>query len=195
MEGGGHKKEYSVYALDTVDNYLWMSPYPCSTMSCSISFSCIILMFNNCTCCLCSHHLGWINLILILILIQHNHQTSDDVRFRMLGCKEGRWEQIKFSRNEDVEMGRREGQIGPHHKWRHQEGGARKTCRNFPGKQNTKVVWTRHEARTQPHPCDIAKTRGRPKKRWRDNIQGDMKKYQLTEYMAQYRGYWMTKKY
>ena len=33
----------------------------------------------------------------------------------------------------------------------------------------------------------------RPKKRWRDNIQGDMKKYLLTEDMAQDRNYWMTK--
>ena len=33
------------------------------------------------------------------------------------------------------------------------------------------------------------KSRGRPKKRWRDNIKGDMKKYQLTED----RKYWMTK--
>ena len=37
------------------------------------------------------------------------------------------------------------------------------------------------------------RSRGRPKKIWRDNIQGDMKKYQLTEDMAQYRKYWMTK--
>ena len=37
------------------------------------------------------------------------------------------------------------------------------------------------------------RTRGRPKKRWRDNIQGDMKKYRLTEDMAQDRKYWMTK--
>ena len=37
------------------------------------------------------------------------------------------------------------------------------------------------------------RSRGRPKKRWRDNIQGDMKKYQLTEDMAQDRKYWMTK--
>ena len=36
-------------------------------------------------------------------------------------------------------------------------------------------------------------SRGRPKKRWRDNIQGDMKKYQLTEDMAQDRKYWITK--
>ena len=35
-------------------------------------------------------------------------------------------------------------------------------------------------------------SRNRPKKWWRDNIKEDMKKYQLTEYMAQYRKYWMT---
>ena len=34
---------------------------------------------------------------------------------------------------------------------------------------------------------------GRPRKRWRNNIQGDMKKYQLTEDMAPDRKYWMTK--
>ena len=33
------------------------------------------------------------------------------------------------------------------------------------------------------------RSRGRPKKRWRDNIKGDTKKYQLTED----RKYWMTK--
>ena len=37
------------------------------------------------------------------------------------------------------------------------------------------------------------RSRGRPKKRWRDNIQGDMKKYRLTELMAHDRKYWMTK--
>ena len=37
------------------------------------------------------------------------------------------------------------------------------------------------------------RSRGRPKKRWMVNIQGDMKKYQLTEDMAQDRKYWMTK--
>ena len=37
------------------------------------------------------------------------------------------------------------------------------------------------------------RSRGRPKKRWRDNIQGDMKTYQLTEDMSQDRKYWMTK--
>ena len=36
------------------------------------------------------------------------------------------------------------------------------------------------------------RSRGRPKKRWRDNIKGDLKKYKLTEDMAQDRKYWMT---
>ena len=37
------------------------------------------------------------------------------------------------------------------------------------------------------------RNRGRPRKRWRDNIHGYMKKYQLTEDMAQDPIYWMTK--
>ena len=37
------------------------------------------------------------------------------------------------------------------------------------------------------------RSRGQPNKIWRDNIQGDMKKYQLTEDMAQYRKYWTSK--
>ena len=36
------------------------------------------------------------------------------------------------------------------------------------------------------------RSRGQPKKRSTDNIQGDMKKYQLTGDMAQDRKYWMT---
>ena len=36
------------------------------------------------------------------------------------------------------------------------------------------------------------RSRDRPKKKWRDNIQGDMKKYQLTEDTAQDQKYWMT---
>ena len=39
---------------------------------------------------------------------------------------------------------------------RHREGGARKTCGNFPRKQKTKVVWPVFEARTQM--CKISKT-------------------------------------
>ena len=37
------------------------------------------------------------------------------------------------------------------------------------------------------------RSRDQPKKRWRNNIQGYLKKYQLTEDMAHYRKYWMTK--
>ena len=37
------------------------------------------------------------------------------------------------------------------------------------------------------------RSRGQPKKRWRDNIKEDMKKYRLTEGMTQYRKCWMTK--
>ena len=37
------------------------------------------------------------------------------------------------------------------------------------------------------------RSRGRPKKRWGDNVKGDMNKYQLTEDMAHDRKYWMTK--
>ena len=48
--------------------------------------------------------------------LQNNYQTSDDIRFRMLGRKEERREQTKFSRNEDVEMGKREDQVGSHQK-------------------------------------------------------------------------------
>ena len=47
--------------------------------------------------------------------------------------------------------------------------------------------------------CAIAKTgsvvkrrRGRAKKRGRESIKGDSKKYELTEDMAQDRKYWMT---
>ena len=36
------------------------------------------------------------------------------------------------------------------------------------------------------------RSKGRPKKRWRDTIKEDMKKYRLTEDMAQNRKNWMT---
>ena len=49
-------------------------------------------------------------------VFQNNYQTSDGIRFRMLGRKEERREQTTFSRNEDVEMGKREDQVGSHHK-------------------------------------------------------------------------------
>ncbi len=48
--------------------------------------------------------------------LQNNYQTSDDIWFIMLGRKEERREQTKFSRNEDVEMSKREDQVGSHHK-------------------------------------------------------------------------------
>ena len=62
------------------------------------------------------------------------------------------------------------------------------------------MVWPPLEARTQPHLCEIARTRNfwkeqrstEKEKRWRDNINGDMKKYQLTEDMALDRRSWMT---
>ena len=60
--------------------------------------------------------------------LQNNYQTSDEIRFRMLGRKEEGREQTKFSRNEDVEMGKRADYVGSHQKLRHQEGGGRKTC-------------------------------------------------------------------
>ena len=67
-------------------------------------------------------------------------------------------------------------------------------------KQKTKVVWPLIEARTQSHLCEIAKTRSlwekeqrSTKQRWSDNINGNMKKHQLTECMAQDRAYWMAK--
>ena len=44
------------------------------------------------------------------------HQTSKNIRFRMLGRKEERREQTKLSRNEDVEMDKLEDQVGPHQK-------------------------------------------------------------------------------
>ena len=64
-----------------------------------------------------------------------------------------------------------------------------------------KLKWFGHCLRREPnHICAKSlrlevsgrRSRGRPKKRWRDNIMEHMKKYQLTEDMAQYREYWMT---
>ena len=58
-----------------------------------------------------------------------------------------------------------------------------------------RLKWFGHclrRERNQPHLCEIAKTRGFWEKEQRDKIQGDLKKYQLTEDMAQYRKYWMT---
>ena len=49
-------------------------------------------------------------------VFKNNYHTSDDIRFRMLGRKEERQNKLKFSRNEDVEMGKREDQVGSHQK-------------------------------------------------------------------------------
>ncbi len=101
------------------------------------------------------------------------------------------------SQNEDVEMGKREDQVEPHQKWRHQEGGAHKTCRfvDCLRREHNHIL-----VKSLRLEVSGRRSRGRPKKRWRDNIkrwrdniQGDMKKYQLTEDMAQDRKYWMTK--
>ena len=55
---------------------------------------------------------------------------------------------------------KRENQVGPHRKWRHQEGGTRKTRWNFPGKQKTICgLATAWGERTQPHLCEIAATK------------------------------------
>ena len=110
-------------------------------------------------------------------------KQSSDQRWRMVQNKEERWEQTKFSRNEDVEMGKSEDQVGPHQKWRHQEGGTRKTCWNFPGKQKTKVVWPLLEATTQPHLCEIAKTRGF----WEKGAEADRKRDGGTTYRETWR--------
>ena len=63
-------------------------------------------------------------------------------------------------------------------------------------KREDNVVWPLLEARTQKSlrlEVSGRRNRGRPRKRWRDNIQGDMKKYKLTEDMAQDRKYWIAK--
>ena len=68
--------------------------------------------------------------------------------------------------------------------------------------ENKRLMWFGHCLRREPHhicakslrlEVSGRRNRSRPRKRWRDNIQGDMNKYQLTEYMAQDRKYWMTK--
>ena len=67
--------------------------------------------------------------------------------------------------------------------------------------ENKRLKWFGHCLRREPnHICAKSlilevsgrRSRGRPRKRWRDNIQGDMKKYRLTEDMAHDRKYWMT---
>ena len=67
--------------------------------------------------------------------------------------------------------------------------------------ENKRLKWFAHCLRREPnHICakslrlDLSgkRSRGQPKKRWRDNIKEDMKKYRLTEDMAQNRKYRMT---
>ena len=66
--------------------------------------------------------------------------------------------------------------------------------------ETMRLRWFGHCLRREPnHICAKSlilevsgrRNRGRPKMRWRDNIKGDMTKYQLTEDMAQDRKYWM----
>ena len=68
--------------------------------------------------------------------------------------------------------------------------------------ENKRLKWFGHCLRREPnHICAKSlrlevsgrRNRGRQRKRWRDNIQGDMMKYQLTEGTARDRKYWMTK--
>ena len=60
--------------------------------------------------------------------------------------------------------------------------------------ENKRVKWFGHIcAKSLRLEVSRRRSRGRPKKRWRDNTQGDMNKYQLTEDMAQYPKHWMTK--
>ena len=67
--------------------------------------------------------------------------------------------------------------------------------------ENKTVKWFSHCLSREPyHICAKSlrlevygrRSRRRPKKRLRDNIEEDMKKYGLTEDMTQYRKYWMT---
>ena len=68
--------------------------------------------------------------------------------------------------------------------------------------ENKRLKWFGHCLRRERnHICAKSlrlevsgrRSRGRPKKRWMDNVNGDMKKYQLTKDMAKDRKYWMTK--
>ena len=68
--------------------------------------------------------------------------------------------------------------------------------------ENKKLTWFGHYLKRERNHISAKslrlevsgrRSRGRPKKRWRDNVKEDMKKYQLTEDMAQDRKYWMTK--
>ncbi len=109
--------------------------------------------------------------------LQNNYQTSDDIRFRMLGRKEDRREQTKFSRNEDVEMGKREDQDHIRNEDIRKEAHL-KPVETF--QENERLKWFGHCLRRERNyicakslRLDVSRirSRGRPKKRWRDNIQ------------------------
>ena len=101
-------------------------------------------------------------------------------------------------RNEDVEMGGKEGRSG----WTtslnedFMVGAHGKPVETFL--ENKRLKWFGHCLRREHLAKSLRlqvsgrRSRGRPKKRWRDNIHGDMKKYRLTEDMAHDRKYWMT---
>ena len=114
----------------------------------------------------------------------------------MLGRKEERQEQSKFSRNEDKRKTRLD-------HIRNED--IRKEAHVKPVEtflENKRLKWCGHCLRRERnHICAKSlrlevsgrRSRGRPKKRWRDNIQRDLKKYRLTEGMAQDGKYWMIK--
>ena len=118
-------------------------------------------------------------------------RPANGIRFWMLDRKKERWEQTKFSR------GCWDGQEG-RPGWSTSEmktSGRRRTWKLLKLCWKIKrLKWCGHWLRRE-HKHIWAKSlrlevcgrwnRGRPKKKWRHNIQGDMKKYQLTEDMAQ----------
>ena len=94
-------------------------------------------------------------------------------KMRMLRWARGKT-RLDHIRNEDI---RKEAQVKPVE----------------PFLENKRLKWFDHCLRRERnHICakllglEVSgrRSRGRPKKRWRDNIQGDMKKYQLTEVLC-----------
>ena len=110
----------------------------------------------------------------------------------MLGRKE---ERSKFSRNEDVEMGKTDHIYSRKQAHAHVSPVLKFSCKN------KRLKWFGHCLRREHNYiiyyvplCELSgrRSRDRPEKRWRDNMKEDMKKYQLTEDMAQDQKYWMT---
>ena len=106
----------------------------------------------------------------------------NSAEMRMLRWTRGKT-RLDHIRNEDI---RKEAQVKP--------------VETF--QENKRLKWFGHCLRREPnHICakfvrlEVSgrRNRGRPRKRWRDNIQGDMKKYQLNEDTAHDRKYLMTK--